>query len=175
MFVLMYGGFETIISNFRPFTGSNMSPVRNLTFTRRSSAFASAVSTASALMSVAVTFTLLQIFAREIPTAPLPQHRSSTSHSLRPLSFSKNESFSRGVLWIVFAASVTSVSVSWRGISTCGFTLNVYPMNSCTPVICCSGIRSALLLISSMYFSSVSGSTSSSALRKRLTLSSPVR
>ena len=107
-----------------------MSPFTNFTLARRLSAFSEATAIAASLISDAVTLMFEHIFAREIPMAPLPQQRSRTSHSLAPRSFSMNVSFSLGVFWMALAASSTRVSVSWRGISTSGETLNVLPMNS---------------------------------------------
>ena len=57
-----------------------------------------------------------------------------------PVHMSRIETF---LSFCSFNTSSTSVSVSCLGISTCSFTKNVSPMNSCCPKICWSGMRDA--------------------------------
>ena len=59
------------------------------------------------------------------------------------------------------STSSTSVSVSCLGISTCSLTKNESPMNSCCPMICCSGMRAARFFSAFSYADSFSFSHSS--------------
>ena len=162
-------------------TAPKRSPFRNSISTRFAFAFSRARASAASLISVAVTETSSQIFASEMPMAPLPQQRSSTFCSggelKSPNSFPRDLCRSPAACFLssrrIFAASVTRTSVSWRGIRTSGPTLKSKPMNSCLPVMCCSGMREARFSISSKYSFSVSLSASCSLFRNRMTLSQP--
>ena len=114
------------------------------------SRFLPATIRASADTSRADTCRYLPISARLMAMHPEPVHMSSIRFSL---SFCSSRT------------SSTSVSVSCLGISTCSFTRNSKPMNSCVPVRCWRGVRPALIsmsLLNSRHFPSVSSSFSSS-------------
>ena len=132
----MYGGFDTIISNFSPLICSNKFDSINSTFELFNTLFFSATSKAFVLTSLANTC-VFRILLNEIAIAPLPVHKSKILK-----------------LWLLYLLQIsstvsTSISVSGCGISTSSFTKNSIPINSCFCVIYWSGFPS---IICSMYF-----------------------
>ena len=145
----MYGGFDTIISNFSSFKFVNISELINVIWfsTLLLIAFFLAIFNASLLISIAVISACGKYLASDTAIAPLPVHKSNIFFAL--------------FFFAIFITSSTNISVSCLGIKTFLSTKKLNFMNSFWCVICSIGTPFFNIFISSKYCFSLILSSSS--------------